>query len=136
MIHDARSAAEKSKSDIHQYNTNDFEMIVTLIESESKTITVTQKAVLKALLHTTVLVSAKAAGLREVISHENVTKINACSTANAIMNVYPSCPFYITSASLGKVDVNMLKHQKVEEVANVLQEIDHLKDQCFSYRSV
>lgn len=71
--------------------------------------TFVRQIVLKKMCETTVLVSAKAAGLIEVALHEKVANHHECMTAKGIMDTYPGRPFYITIANFGKAEVHLPK---------------------------
>lgn len=70
-----------------------------------------------------------------MIFYENVSEEHVCMTSKRIIDIYVGPPFYITFVNLGKVGVSLPKHQKVVEVGSALQEIDHTKDEHFSYPS-
>lgn len=57
----------------------------------------------------------------------DVRNHHACMTNKGIMNFYKGCLLYITKGELGKVDVNLPKHQNVGKVANAAVEIVHVK---------
>lgn len=64
-----------------------------------------------------------------------MANIFAYVIAKGIMEVYPGRPFYITIDSFGMVDVHLLKHQKVEEIANAPKRLVRTKDERLSYPS-
>lgn len=78
------------------------------------------------------LVSTQAADLIEVIFLDNVARNYACMTDKSTMDFYSGRPFYIILANFGKVDVTILKHQNVSELASAPQEIVHIKYDRFS----
>lgn len=51
------------------------------------------------------------------------------------MDAYPGRPFYITVASLRKVDTHLAKHENLGEITNVQLKIVHVKDERYSYAS-
>lgn len=106
MVHEINSEADKNASDIRQSNYQDLAPLVTPTTCDRKYITVTRQVALKEIHETLVLVSTQAAGLIEIIPHENVAKTHACVTAKGIVDVYPGRPFYITIANFGNADVH------------------------------
>lgn len=133
MAHKNWSAAQKSKPDICQYITGDSAMLVMFIQRERRIVTEGHQIVLKAMCETPMLVSRQVAGLKEVLSHENVAETHACMTTKEIMNVYPGHQFYIPITNFGEVRVNLPKKQIVTEVANVPKEMLHIRGKRYSY---
>lgn len=54
-------------------------------------------------------------------------------TARGITDVYPGRLVYITIASLGKVNLQLSRHQNFGEVADATVEIVHVNNESFSY---
>lgn len=96
-------------------------MLVTHTERDPKLATAGRQVALELMYETPVLVSAQAAGLIEVVSHEKVYKTSPCMTAKSIMDVYRGSPFYNDIETFGSDDFTLHKHQKVGEAANVPQ---------------
>lgn len=74
MVGEAKSAAEKSTQDIAIFVAHDQSLLARPNMRKPKYITVDQQVVLKAICETTALVSAKVAGLLEVIPHPDVAE--------------------------------------------------------------
>lgn len=55
------------------------------------------------------------------------------SRKKGIMDVYPYFSFYITIASLGKIDVHMVKHLNVGAAANAPVWTVHIKNERYMY---
>lgn len=64
----------------------------------------------------TVLVSKQVDKLIEVIPYDHIPKNYACMTTKVIMDVYTGRTFYITSAKIGKRDVNFPMQQNVGDI--------------------
>lgn len=97
--------------------------------------TVAQQVVLKKMFERQLLVSRKAASLIGVTLHDIMAKNQACMTGKGIMDTHPGRPFYHSTSSFVKADINLSKQQKVGEGASAPQEIVHVKDERFSYPS-
>lgn len=129
MVQKAGSDAVKEENlEIHRLIIEDLALLVTPTESKQRPITAAQQVVLKAIGKTSVLVSAQAADLVEVLSYNTVAQNRACMKRKRIMDVYPGCSSYITIVKFGKVDVYLPKNQKVGEVLNALSKIAQIKD--------
>lgn len=85
------------------------------------------------MCETLVLFSTTAEGLIEIVAYANVAEAHTCKTGEDILDVYLSCPFYITIASVDKVDVHLPKHQSVREAAYLSAEVAHNKYERYSY---
>lgn len=110
MVQEAESEAEKDMSDIHQFIHQNQTLFVTPIRGKVKYITVARKLFFKAMCETPASASTQAAGPLNIISHENVSKNNACMPAREFMDAYAAHPFYPTVSSFGKADVHLPKH--------------------------
>lgn len=74
MVHVARIETEKHTSDIRQINDDDLALLGIPASNKPRYISVVRKISLNALCETPVLVSAQAAGLIQVVLHQNVAK--------------------------------------------------------------
>lgn len=131
MIHEAISGAEKNTSDIRQFIEEEPALLVTPISGKPKCITNARQVVLNVMCKTSVLVCTQLLGLVEVVSHENIAKMEAWMTAEGMMVVYRVRFFHITKTNLSKVNVHLRKHRKAGEVADALVVIFYVKNECF-----
>lgn len=54
-------------------------------------------------------------------------------TAKITIDTHPGRLSYMTFAKIANADENLPSHPKVDEVADVQQEIDHVKEKSYSY---
>lgn len=101
-------------------------------------ITVDRQVILRGMYETPVIVCTQVADLIEVLSKENIAKIQAWMDVRRITDVYRDYRLYITAANFSRVNMNLPKSQnakmpKVGLIAKVAQGIIHIKDECHSY---
>lgn len=108
-------------------------MLLTPFENDLKSIMAVQKVLIKATCETRLLVSARVAGPTEMTPHENFDKKHACMIGNGVIYVYPSHSFYVTIANFVKNDVNLPRHQNVDEVVNKPLGVVHIKEERYLY---
>lgn len=79
------------------------------------------------------MVSTRATGLMLVILYDNVAKIHAYMRTKRKMDVYQGSGFYVTNASFRNAEVDILKHQKANEISREPVGIVHMRDKRYSY---
>lgn len=103
MRHEAMRTAKDEKAHSRQKDTKRLALLMTPSRFERQNITVVRQVVLKAMLETSVLTSTQAAGLMNMIFHENLAKNRTCMTAIDVMDAYRGLPFYITIANFERL---------------------------------
>lgn len=132
IVHEVEAAAESEKSNNRQEFNEYLALFVSTIRGNQKNITVAEQIYLKLMCETPVLVSIKRAGLLQVPLHDNVTEAHACVTGKSIVEVYSGRSVYITIGSAGMAEAHRVSPEKVSEVTNAREEIEHMKDKRFS----
>lgn len=133
IINETRISAEKNKSHKRQNFEEDVALFVTPAWGDHKNIAVSGQIVLKAMCETPVLVFTKSVSIIEANICQNVARNPTCLRAKGIMSVYQCCPFHITIAKIGKIDVHISKHKNGAEAANAPLEIVYMRHDPYSY---
>lgn len=132
MLQEAESADRNNEMYSYQEAKECFPRLLNTARWKHKHTTAARQVALKAMGDRPVIVSAKLSGLIEVVTEENVTNYDAVMTDNATMDVYPGRLSHVTISSLGVVNIHVLKHPKVDKVADALKEIVHIKNKHFA----
>lgn len=113
MVQESGCEDKVNKLDSHHNVTEDLALLVTLTSFEPKFITVSRQIFLNAMFGTPVRVCTKDVGLMAVVPYENMSRKQACKTANVSWMFNPASRFTLLLQILVQLTSTKLSTEKL-----------------------